>query len=115
MKAAVDLSEQQLAQLRELTRENDIGAALRTAVTEYIRYARELQPKELSGEAETPGEAAATERCANGVDPTDAWMDEVEAIAAQGNPEDDLRLEAAIQAIRQQQKEAALKKLGREP
>jgi hypothetical protein len=46
----------------------------------------------------------------NGVHPTDAWMDEIEAIAAHGNPEDDLRLEAAVQTIREREKELARKK-----
>ena len=41
------------------------------------------------------------------IHPTDAWMDEVEAIAAQGDPADDLRLEAAIQAIIQREKKLA--------
>ena len=39
----------------------------------------------------------------SGIHPTDAWMDEVEAIAAQGDPADDLRLEAAIQEIRRRE------------
>ena len=49
------------------------------------------------------------------VHPTDAWMDEVEAIAAQGDPEDDKRLDAAIQEIRRREKELARKKLGLTP
>jgi hypothetical protein len=45
----------------------------------------------------------------NGAHPTDAWMDEVEAVAAQGDPADDLRLEAAIQTVRRREKELARK------
>jgi hypothetical protein len=46
----------------------------------------------------------------NGVHPTDAWMDEVEASAAQGDPEDDKRLEAAVQSIREREKDLARQK-----
>jgi hypothetical protein len=48
----------------------------------------------------------------NGVHPTDAWMNEVESIAAQGDPADDLRLEAAVQDVRRREKELAGKRLG---
>lgn len=47
--------------------------------------------------------------------PTDVWMDEVEAVALRGSPEDDQRLDAALQDIRRREKELARKKLGREP
>jgi hypothetical protein len=47
----------------------------------------------------------------NGIDPTDAWMDEVEAVAAQGDPADDLRLEVAIQDVCRREKELARKRL----
>jgi len=43
-----------------------------------------------------PGDAAADKD----VPSNDAWMDEVEAIALQGDQEDDRRLEAAIQERR---------------
>jgi hypothetical protein len=36
--------------------------------------------------------------------PTDVWMDEVEAVALRGNPEDDQRLDAALQDIRRREK-----------
>lgn len=51
----------------------------------------------------------------NGIHPTDAWMNEVEAIAAQGDPADDQRLEAAIQKLRRREKDLARKKLGLDP
>jgi hypothetical protein len=44
--------------------------------------------------------------------PTDAWMDEVEKLASQGDPADDKRLEAALQGIRRQAKDLARKDLG---
>ena len=48
----------------------------------------------------------------SGIHPTDAWMDEVEAVAAKGNPADDLRLESGIQDVRRREKELARKWLG---
>ena len=42
----------------------------------------------------------------------DEWMDEVEAVARQGDPADDLRLDAAIQAVRRREKELARKRMG---
>jgi hypothetical protein len=45
---------------------------------------------------------------------TDVW-DELEATARQGNTQDDLRLEEAIQEIRRREKEFARKKHGLEP
>jgi len=123
MTTAVDLSETQLQQLLELTNEKDIAAALRTALTEYIRYAKRMRSNGAdAGGGQVPKDngtesVAEDSHSASGHDasPTDAWMDAVEAIAAQGDPQDDLRLEAAIQAIRHQQKEVARKKLGLEP
>jgi len=67
------------------------------------------------------GTEVEVEKCQNGansdhgIHPTDAWMDEVEAVAAQGNPADDLRLEAAIQEVRCREKELARKRLGMGP
>lgn len=42
----------------------------------------------------------------------DRWLAEMEAIAAQGNPEDDRHLEAALQQHRQEQKDLTRKKAG---
>jgi hypothetical protein len=67
------------------------------------------------------GTEVEVEKSSNGADakdaahPTDVWMDEVEAIAALGDPADDLRLEAAIQEVRRREKELARKKLGLDP
>jgi hypothetical protein len=43
---------------------------------------------------------------------TDVWMDEVEAIARQGNPQDEQRLDAAILEIHRREKNLARTKLG---
>lgn len=48
----------------------------------------------------------------NGVHPTDAWMNEVESIARQGNPADDLRLDSATQDVHRREKDLARKRLG---
>jgi hypothetical protein len=43
----------------------------------------------------------------NGVHPADVWMDEVERCATQQNPDDDLRLQRAIDEERRLAKELA--------
>ncbi len=48
----------------------------------------------------------------NGTHPTDAWMNEVEAIACQGDPADDVRFAAAIQDVCRREKELAKKRMG---
>jgi hypothetical protein len=50
----------------------------------------------------------------NGVSPhgTDRWMDEVEALAAQGSPDSDEELDQAIAQIRQQGKDLACQGIG---
>ena len=40
----------------------------------------------------------------NHVNPTDVWMDEVEALARQGDPQDDKNLAVAIDEIRRREK-----------
>jgi hypothetical protein len=52
MSTVVDLSEQELAELKALTRQTDAAAAVRTAMTEYVRYVRRQRLKELSGEVQ---------------------------------------------------------------
>jgi len=42
---------------------------------------------------------------------TDAWMDEVEAIARQGDPQDDERLDAAVHEIVRREKDFARRSL----
>ena len=46
---------------------------------------------------------------------TEAWINEVETIARQGDPADDRRLEAAVGEVRRREKELAGKKLGLAP
>ena len=50
----------------------------------------------------------------NGTYPTDAWMDEVESLAALGDPADDDRLEAALTKIHEREKEFTRRRLGLE-
>jgi hypothetical protein len=52
MTTALDLTDEELSELRELTKEKDASAALRMALVEYIRYAKRMRLKELSGQVE---------------------------------------------------------------
>lgn len=54
MPTVVDLTEQELAELKALTRQTDDAAAIRTAAAEYVRYVRRQRLKELSGQVQ-PG------------------------------------------------------------
>jgi len=49
MSTAIELTEQELAELRSFTNQSDPAAALRSAITEYLRFARRMRLKELSG------------------------------------------------------------------
>jgi hypothetical protein len=49
MPTVVDLSEQELAELRTCTKQSDDAAALRIAMTEYLRYVRRMELKAISG------------------------------------------------------------------
>ncbi len=49
MTTTVQLSDEELADLKELTKQSDPAAAIRTAMHDYVRYARRLQLKQLSG------------------------------------------------------------------
>jgi hypothetical protein len=48
----IQLSEQELADLKELTKQNDPEAAVRAAMQDYLRYARRMQLKQLSGQVQ---------------------------------------------------------------
>lgn len=50
MNASVNLSEQELAELQELTQESEPTNAVRVAMTEYLRYARRMRLKQTSGQ-----------------------------------------------------------------
>ena len=50
MTATVELTEAELADLRDLTHAADAQTAVRSALDEYRRYARRMRLKELSGQ-----------------------------------------------------------------
>ncbi len=52
MATVVDLTEQEIAELKEHTHQADVAAAVRIAMTEYLRYVRRMRLKELSGKVE---------------------------------------------------------------
>ena len=52
MTTVLHLSDNELSELKDLTKENDTSAALRLALNEYIRYAKRMRLKELSGQVE---------------------------------------------------------------
>jgi hypothetical protein len=45
----IHLTDQELADLQELTKQTDPAEAVRTAMHDYIRYAQRMRLKELSG------------------------------------------------------------------
>lgn len=52
MVTSIELSEQELSELRDLTEQNDSREAIRVAMRHYIRYARRMRLKQLSGQVE---------------------------------------------------------------
>ena len=52
MATSIELSEQELAELRDLTEQSDSLEAIRVAMRDYIRYARRMRLKQLSGQVE---------------------------------------------------------------
>jgi metal-responsive CopG/Arc/MetJ family transcriptional regulator len=52
MVTSIELSEQELADLRDLTEQSDSMEAIRVAMRDYIRYARRMRLKQLSGQVE---------------------------------------------------------------
>jgi hypothetical protein len=52
MTTMLDLSEKELSDLKDLTKQADTSAALHLALVEYIRYAKRMRLKELSGQVE---------------------------------------------------------------
>jgi hypothetical protein len=52
MPTIVDITEQELAELKAFTKETDTIAAVRLAMTEYLRLARRMQLKAMSGQVE---------------------------------------------------------------
>jgi len=49
MNVFIDLTPEEIAELKTVTNQSDLAAAVRTAVTEYLRYARRQRLKSLSG------------------------------------------------------------------
>jgi hypothetical protein len=62
MTTQVDLTDQELAELQDITNEPDPAAAVRTAMAEYLRYVRRLRLKALSGQVEMQENWTALER-----------------------------------------------------
>ena len=52
MTATVNLSAEEIAEIQSLTNQNDVSEAIRTAMVEYVRYARRQELKTLSGRVE---------------------------------------------------------------
>ena len=52
MVTSIELTDQELAELKELTNQTDAAEAVRTAMHDYIRYARRMRLKQLSGRVE---------------------------------------------------------------
>lgn len=50
MSTVIELTEQELTELKALTNETDASLAVRCAMTEYLRFARRMRLKELSGQ-----------------------------------------------------------------
>ena len=61
MTTIVDLTDQQLTELKALTNQTDAAAAVRCATLEYLRFARRRRLKELSGRVEMEDNWAALE------------------------------------------------------
>ncbi|REJ90195.1 MAG: hypothetical protein DWQ34_17785 [Planctomycetota bacterium] len=49
MTTTIELTDNELAQLQQATRQSDPSAAVRTAMQEYLRYVRRMELKKLSG------------------------------------------------------------------
>jgi hypothetical protein len=88
---------------------------IKAVVTNGVIVPRDPLPEHWREGTEVTVEKFACDSAADDIHPTDVWMDEVEAIALQGNCEDDQRLDAAIREIRRREKELARKKLGLAP
>jgi metal-responsive CopG/Arc/MetJ family transcriptional regulator len=52
MVTSIELTEQELNELKELTSQSEAADAVRAAMRDYIRYARRMRLKQLSGRVE---------------------------------------------------------------
>jgi hypothetical protein len=89
---------------------------IKTVVTEGVIVPRDPLPEDWHDGTEVavakiPGDAATEAHTHH----TDVWIDAVEAIARNGNREDDQRLDAALQEARRCEKDLARTKLDWEP
>lgn len=55
MSTVVHLTEEELAELKRLTNQSDPTDAIRAAMQDYLRHARRMQLKQLSGQVEMLG------------------------------------------------------------
>jgi len=85
---------------------------IKAIVKNGVVVPRDPLPLDWQEGTEVDVEKSTNGTCEHGTHPTDEWMNEVEAIARQGDPADDLRLEAAIQDVRRREKELARKRMG---
>jgi hypothetical protein len=89
---------------------------IKAVVTKGVIVPRDPLPEDWQEGTEVAVERFACAVAVNKhIHATNDWMDEVEAIALQGDQEDDKRLDAAIQEIRRREKELARKNHGLEP
>jgi hypothetical protein len=89
---------------------------IKAVVTKGVIVPRDPLPEDWEEGTEVAVEKFSSDTAVDkDICPTDVWMDEVEAIARQGDREDDKRLNAAIQEIRRREKKSARKKLGLDP
>lgn len=58
MVTVIDLTEEEVRDLKEYTSQNDVATAVRAAMTEYLRYARRMRLKALSGSVEMQDHAS---------------------------------------------------------
>ena len=62
MTTAIELTDRELAELKELTQQSDARAALRSALLEYIRFAKRLRLKQLGGKVKMENNWAELEK-----------------------------------------------------
>jgi hypothetical protein len=79
---------------------------IKAIVSNGVIIPRDPFPEDWDEGTEVAVEKCAGEGAANqSLDAADVWMDEVEAIARQGDPEDDQRLDNAIQEVRRRERQ----------
>ena len=61
MATVIEPTDQEIAELKQLTNQDDVATAIRTAMTEYLRHVRRMRLKELSGQVEMQDNGAELE------------------------------------------------------